>query len=668
MTAVFIRALSEVDKEAAVLNAVKSGREECFEVLPSEFAKIHGSPFIYWISKTIAAVLMESPSFENRDRVTKCGLGTLDDFRFLRVRWEIDEAEGEGWADFVKGGSRSPWVSEIYMKLNWKNAGHELKRFVEGKVGSASRKIQAQDYYFRHGLTFPRRPLGMGWFSIVPHGVIFADNGPMAFVPPSESLDWLAFLNAIAPHFFMQLMMARGQDGSGQTLTYEVGIVARCPVPKAPLPARLGELAKRACQLSFERLMASEWSAHFVLPRKLLWKIGEKKFVDVKGELTKLSEEINEIVLDLFQLSDDDRQYIKAWGLKNSKTRAEQESGKEDEATQPDDVDDELLSWAVGVAFGRFDVRYATGERALPEDVDPFDPLPRRSPAMLPATTPLRKVSEILVDDPGHTENITACVEAVYQKVREKPPESLRTDIAVGFFQSHIKMYSKGRRKAPIYWQFATASGGYSVWLCVSRCDRDSMLRVLNDYVSPKVAREQRQLEALRAEVGREPSRAQARQLEDQENFVRDLSAMADEVARVAPLWHPKIQDGIVIVAAPLWRLFSHNRSWQTEVKSTWEALCDGNYDWSQLAMHFWPERVVLKCASDRSLAIAHGLEDNFWFEENGEWRARENPKVPISELVKGRTSASVKAALKSLLEAPDVSVGSKRTRKSKVA
>jgi len=63
---------------------------------------------------------------------------------------------------------------------------------------------------------------------------------------------------------------------------------------------------------------------------------------------------------------------------------------------------------------------------------------------------------------------------------------------------------------------------------------------------------------------------------------------------------------------------------------------------------------VVPKCATDRSLAIAHGLEDVFWVEgENGKWKPRPIPARPVEELVRERTSPAVKAALKSLLEAP---------------
>ena len=79
-----------------------------------------------------------------------------------------------------------------------------------------------------------------------------------------------------------------------------------------------------------------------------------------------------------------------------------------------------------------------------------------------------------------------------------------------------------------------------------------------------------------------------------------------------------------------------------------------GDYDWAHLAMHLWPERVVPKCAEDRSLAIAHGLEEVFWVEgADGKWQPRKVDQATIDRLIKERTSAAVKDALKSLLEAP---------------
>ena len=49
---------------------------------------------------------------------------------------------------------------------------------------------------------------------------------------------------------------------------------------------------------------------------------------------------------------------------------------------------------------------------------------------------------------------------------------------------------------------------------------------------------------------------------------------------------------------------------WQKDLKACWQALEKGDYDWAHLAYSLWPDRVREKCKTDRSLAIAHGLEE----------------------------------------------------------
>ena len=92
------------------------------------------------------------------------------------------------------------------------------------------------------------------------------------------------------------------------------------------------------------------------------------------------------------------------------------------------------------------------------------------------------------------------------------------------------------------------------------------------------------------------------------------------------------------LTMAPLWRLVPHHKAWQKELKSKWDELAAGKYDWAHIAMHLWPERVVLKCLTDRSVAIAHDLADVFWMEgADGKWKPRPTPTRPIDELVRER-------------------------------
>ena len=110
-------------------------------------------------------------------------------------------------------------------------------------------------------------------------------------------------------------------------------------------------------------------------------------------------------------------------------------------------------------------------------------------------------------------------------------------------------------------------------------------------------------------------------------------------------------------------------KPWQKAVKACWDELVAGNYDWAHLSMHLWPERVVPKCATDRSLAIAHGLDDVFWAEgADGKWKAREEPTRSIDGIIEERTSSAVKAALKSLLEASVSGTARKLGKRSKAS
>ena len=45
------------------------------------------------------------------------------------------------------------------------------------------------------------------------------------------------------------------------------------------------------------------------------------------------------------------------------------------------------------------------------------------------------------------------------------------------------------------------------------------------------------------------------------------------------------------------------------EPRAAWGVLERGDYDWSHMAMHYWPDRVLAKCREIKSYVIAHGVE-----------------------------------------------------------
>lgn len=678
---VFLRVLDPaVDEKAeALLKAVQAVRAldkvneaSVFERSPHAFHTVPGSPFAYWVSEPVRGIFNSKPRFESEGRTVKQGLATADDFRFLRNWWEVPGVRSPRWFGFAKGGAFSRFYADVYLCVNWSGAGAEIKSNLNAQGAVRSNVWMLRDtavkYFARPGLTWPRRTQSGLGLRVLPAGCIFADKGPAAFVDGDDSdklIALLAITTSAAFRYLVALQMAFG--------SYEVGVIQRTPIPNHSPADTIGlsRLARRAWSLKRSLDTHNEASYAFLLPAGLNETATGFERERAEKELVSIQDEIDDKVYCLYGIGSDDRSTIAGSSSNGVESFSETASGSESAGDEEDlsepsaaATTDNLVAWLVGVAFGRFDPRLATGERAVPPEPEPFDPLPPRSPGMHPEGEEPADRPDILVDDEGHAKDLTAHVQRWAEHVGVDVSADLRSWLACEFFPLHIRMYSKSRRKAPIYWQLATPSASYSVWLYIHAFTKDTLFRVQNDYVAPKLAHEERQLETLRAEAGPDPVTAQRKAIEAQEAFVEELRTFLDEVKRVAPLWNTDLDDGVVINFAPLWRLVPQLKPWQKELKANWDSLCGAKYDWAHLAMYLWPERVVPKCADDRSLAIAHGLEDVFWYQDDNEkWKPREKPTKPIDALVKERTSAAVKAALKSLMEAPEQSGGVRRGR-----
>jgi hypothetical protein len=636
---IFLRLMKEQDKQKALISAIGASRadlfdDRVFQANPDDFKIIPGAPFAYWVNHSIRSAFTKHPRFESEGRTAKQGLATADDYRFLRVWWEVKPASA-GWYSFAKGGSHSQHYADVYLMVNWADDGAEIKNNLNEKGGIRSNvwmlKDTAPKFFFRPGLTWPLRTNGLS-FRAIPSQCIFGHKGPVGFGSTDDEsslLELSAVLNSSPFVYLVSLQLARTELAQ----SFEVGLIQQTPVPElgADQRSNLATLARRAWSLKRTLDTITETSHAFLLPATLRARTGNYDPPATEVELVQIQAEIDSIAFELYGFSEADRQ--SALGQSGIDPAAEGEAENKDEEDGEEDSApavpalDAMLSWGVGVAFGRFDWRLATGERAASSEPEPFDPLPAKSPGMLPdGAAPFHVHPGILVDDPGHPDDLARLVEEVLTRVDAPVPGDVRRWLQREFFAFHLQRYSKSRRKAPIYWPISTVSGGYTLWVYYPSLSSQTLYTAINDLVEPKLKQLGEQVTGLRNK-GSSRTSDDERQFEALQTFEFELIELRDALLKLAPSYKPHHDDGVQISAAPLWPLFRH-KPWQKILKDTWAKLEKGDYDWAHLAMNYWPERVRDKCKTDKSLAIAHGLEELYVEPEAKPKKARGRKKA----------------------------------------
>jgi hypothetical protein len=669
-TAIFLRLLRDEDKARTLAEAIAAlgeghGLESMtYPVPPASFRQVPGSPFAYWVSERIRRLFTELPAFESDGRTVKQGLATADDFHFVRAWWEVTPEKildggngpdwqensaafqdwcrrqtigGKRWVLFAKGGAYSPYYADLHFVVNWERNGEEIKARINPGSGRPYSNVwqlsgTERDFFFRPGLTWPRRTqLGLN-LRTYPAGAIFADKGPVAFVHQQDLSSFLGLSNSSAFAMVISLQMAFG--------SYEVGVVQRTPVPDLSSldGEHLGELARSAVALKQSLDTANEISHVFVLPAVLqvpgntlieraeAW---QERVADAVGELASLQQHIDEVTSQLYGIVGESRQAIQ--GSPEEEVIPEDVKVEEDEtsieekgasATDPRTLVIGLLSYALGAALGRWDIRYATSRRPS-ELPDPFAPLPVCSPGMLadeegvplheaPPGYSLRIDQDgILVDDPNNPDDIVRRVREVLEVFWQERADAIEREACeilglrelrdyfrrpgkAGFWDDHVSRYSKSRRKAPIYWLLQSSKKNYALWIYYHRFDKDMLFKALLNYVEPKIRLEESRLEPLRAQrtaagTSGKGVKTLEKEIDRQEEVISELRDFEDKLRRVANLHlAPDPNDGVVLNIAPLWELVP----WK-EAKKYWDELRDGKYQWSSIGKQLRQKGIV---------------------------------------------------------------------------
>jgi len=592
--------------------------------------------------------------------VTK-GNCTFDDFRFIRVWWEVPPDKiGVRWQRWQKGGEYQPFFSSTPYVTDWdkENDGASMRLFGISKVGTDAQVAQSSRYWWRFALVGPAlNTTGAGFnIRVLPKEQIFSAKSTV-IIPKDkrQAFILLSLLNSRCLRWFLY------QQGAG--LGGNTGKIKKLPIiwPENETEKTLESLARKATTAMAELESFRDTSPCF--------KNSTRRHSELAGQYRELADQLDEAVSELYQQDVEDEAVKPTSDLTDS-ALVEATDGH---ILKPHG--ESLLTYCLGIVLGRWDVRMAVDSALAPKLPGPFDPLPVCPPGMLvgpdglPAG-PGRIVSEewlrvrpdantlpsedavenptipdseyplritwngILVDDTGfngdrpHRDDIVRRVHEVLDllwKDKAHEIEQEACDILgvsdlrdyfrkpAKFFQDHLKRYSKSRRKAPIYWPLSTASGSYTIWIYYHRLNDQTLYAAVNQYVEPKISEVERGLARIEDEL-KPASGGEAIRLRDRLNeiqtFLGELRDLRDELLRIAALpYKPDLNDGVIINAAPLTGLFNL-RSWANDTKKIWDKLNKGDYDWAHLAYTIWPDRVRDVCKKDRSIAIAHGLEE----------------------------------------------------------
>ena len=639
------------------------------------FDAIPGSPWVYWIPDGLRRLFEELPSLGDVARPRQ-GTATSDNARFLRFGWEMGwshiafgchnrveaRTSGKKWFPYMKGGAYRKWYGNQDYVVNWGDGSAEIAAFDRAV-------IRNPDYYFREGVTWS--DLSSTGFGVryLPPGFVFDVKGSSGFPSPEHRLIVLSMMNSPWMGFALALL--------NPTVSFQVGDISRVPFkhPDDSEREQLEELTQSAVHIRQWETTTDETTFDFIAPPR--WDTGLHDLAAAQSRLSALEAQIDDEVYRLYSISDEDRAAIESeLGFTNNDLRftGDDSNGATVEIVNPkseienrQELGVRWISYAVGIVLGRFtigDLRltndqpliqnrqskignaiyrredFAVGSLPAPDEAE-FDqlvgPVERFAyvdddggrhvfPAQVEdALRDLALPDGIAVLDEGHERDLPALVEqalmlmlgseATQEVITVGAGGDLRRFLSRDFFTRwHLRWY----RKRPVYWPLQSAKRNYGFVLFHERVNKATLYVLQRDYLDHKLNGLRLQIGDLRGQAEALSGAARKRverqmdrttqQLDEITEFATTMERVVREGYEPAPDW---IDDGVILRLAPLWELIP---IWWREPKKYWERLKQGDYDWSHIAMRYWPERVREACKANKSFAIAHGHRE--WYEE----------------------------------------------------
>lgn len=568
------------------------------------FSTIPGNPLSFEIPQPLLQMFSEGTQLEPNIADVRKGCATFDNFRFLRLPWEVGSSGRiRGWRPYIKGGEYQPYFADQHMLEDWREEGSIIRGYVEPR-GGLPQLMQSSSYWERPGLTFPyQSSVGFG-ARLLPEGVVFAQESISIF--PREGVEPLSLLGLLNSTPVAELFRVFGRGRKTEN-----GWVKALPIDSEIVQSFDASDAVRDLIFTFREFeAASETSAFFAAPLGL----NTSGALDRKARVTEWHRRASDAQEKV------DEGARKAWHI-TGRFVADVEDRSElvlralpDLSAYREEWAQDIISYLMGCALGRWNVCSGRDPLLAPPLPRLLEPLPLCPPGMLvaenglPATAtpsgyPLKlPPNALLVDEPGHTWDIEARVLEAATLLCDEPDamitellelfrrDSVREVFRGRFFKDHLSRYSRSRRKAPIYWPLTVPSKNWGLWLYAPMLTRERIYAVASEarrrerLSGDAISRLQR--EHREGGAGR-PPRKVAEELDEEEKLAKELRQFRTEAERIAGMgWEPNLDDGFILCAAPLADLFP---AWP-DAKETRTALRKGKYEWATVAK--WAEQL----------------------------------------------------------------------------
>ena len=633
-----------------------------YRVAQSRFDAIPGSLFTYQLPSSVYD-LFETLSGLDEVAEARQGLVTGDNFRFIRFWWELPKGRiaydcqtrsdallsGKKWFPVMKTGLSKRWYVSPTEVVNWLNDGLEITMLRRPDGRQASRP-QNVEFYFRSGLAYSS--VGSGQLSIrwMPPGFICEHATNAIYVTRAgwSSRTLTALLNAALIQSLVKI---------SETINVNIGDLLRVPIPRLESIVALEDLSTECIRLRLAQDMREERYPGFICVWNLTNDVESSK--NLNRLLTDLESQLDNEVWRAYKLDQADRASLEAKPVNHASSNSGKASGLLTEGQVLDDCELTVtveenpvrcISFAIGVVLYRFHPGtssepgcatylrsdFAVGslpepdEREFDELVGPADRFAYVdseggrhvfSAEVEQALCDLAVPDGITVLDEGHPRDLPDLVEkALILMWGEEGAQEIIVEGADGDLRKFLSrdyftkwhLTKKWYRNRPVYWPLQSARRSYGFVIFHEKMEEDTLYVLQREYLDHKLNGLSLEVKDLQKQMDGLSGRARKQVEKDLDrttqllNEVTEFAATIERIAaggyRPKPNW---MDDGVILRLAPLWELIPF---WRAESKRSWERLQRGDYDWSHIAMNYWPDRVKEKCQTDKSLAIAHGV------------------------------------------------------------